>query len=140
MRMIVVTGPTKKDVRIRNRPSVLAMNLNVLMEPLVYPLNGNAIWNRVRIFTINRRKKNWKSFYINKYILTDCDGGEDEKCSPDDIDKSSKRTCAEDEFKCRDGRCILVWKKNYLKISNVKSRVMSFIFDFFFSEIGFVTE
>lgn len=37
----------------------------------------------------------------------DCDGGEDEKsCS--EQEKAARRTCEEDEYQCKDGRCILV--------------------------------
>lgn len=71
---------------------------------LVYPFNGNATWNRVSA------QKYISTFSIDKLIeqQSDCDGGEDEKCSPADIEKSAKRTCADDEYQCKDGRCILV--------------------------------
>lgn len=37
----------------------------------------------------------------------DCDGGEDEKnCG--EAGKDGARTCAPDEYTCKDGRCILV--------------------------------
>lgn len=37
----------------------------------------------------------------------DCDSGDDEKsCKIDE--KPIKRTCADDEYQCKDGRCILV--------------------------------
>lgn len=40
---------------------------------------------------------------------TDCDSGDDEKsCKLDE--KPVKRACANDEYQCKDGRCILVSK------------------------------
>lgn len=37
----------------------------------------------------------------------DCDSGDDEKsCKIDE--KPVKRACADDEYQCKDGRCILV--------------------------------
>lgn len=42
----------------------------------------------------------------------DCDSGDDEKSCKLDDEKPVKRTCADDEFQCKDGRCILVREKS----------------------------
>lgn len=46
----------------------------------------------------------------------DCDGGEDEKmCS--EQEKAARRNCEEDEYQCKDGRCILVIKFSRFEIT-----------------------
>lgn len=55
------------------------------------------------------------SVEIQCEFFLDCDSGDDEKsCKVDE--KPVKRTCADDEYQCKDGRCILVNRKLFKMI------------------------
>lgn len=42
----------------------------------------------------------------NNMIVLDCDSGEDEKGCSDIGNKNNNRECTDEEYTCKDGRCI----------------------------------
>lgn len=66
------------------------------------------------------------STQTSMFFPIDCDSGDDEKSCKLDDEKPVKRTCADDEFQCKDGRCILVREKRKVIHYNKRNKQCSF--------------
>lgn len=68
--------------------------------------------------------------------------GEDEKTCTD-IEKADKRTCSDDEYQCKDGRCILVYKSFSIAFVfkfQIIGKVLTINKCTFIRKLGFATE